>query len=892
MRRFLFMLPLLAVLCAAAPAFAQSDALKEARQKYLALLAAGKFVEAEPWIKKALDLEQAEYGVDSIYYASSLTDLGTLYNMEGLRDKAAPLFQRALTITEKLSGSADSKSTESLESLGLNYLDQHRYAEAEDVYKRALTINEKALGPDDRSLATDLKRLAEIYEIQGRNAEAVPLDKRALAMAEKAYGPDDPEVAASLGDLASDYLRLGRYAEAEPLYKRALQIDEKALPPDAPDLATDLDSLAAFYRGQGRYAEAEPLARRALAINEKSLGPNSPYVAQSLDGLALDYKDQGRYTEALPLIRRAADIVSRQAASIKKKREVAQTTLRNWRYIFLDEMSVTTHLVSMGDKDSPHLIEDGFEALQWSKASDTAAAVSHMSARFALGNGALARLVRDRQDAQNQLDVTEAAILKTLSEPSTRRDAKAEAALRAEDGSLRGTLKKLDAQMPPRYAELVNPKPIAIVEVQRLLALDQALVVFAMGSKESYVAVVTHGSYEPYIAPVNAETMSAAVKQLRSSLDPDRFEPRKWSVAWLWNGMRRLIGLQPAPAIPPFEAGTAYTLYQQLLAPAEARLKGVRQLFVVTDGALESLPLGVLLTEKPASSQLAGSDLIGAAWLVKNYAVSVLPSVSSLKALKLFARDSRATKPFMGIGNPVLKPPTDGNRGVPVLARGVELRSVYRGAGVDQAALRDLPALPETADELNAEAEFLKAGPDSLLLGPAATVTAVMHADLKSRRVIAFATHGLLAGDVGAAEPGLVMTPPGNMTPPEEPTEENDGVLKASQIALLNLNADLVILSACNTAGPDGTPGAEGFSGLAKAFLYAGARTLVVSNWSVESTATTALMKNMQIETAAGVGHAEALRQAELALMNNPVYAHPLFWAPFVVVGEGGASPK
>ena len=130
------------------------------------------------------------------------------------------------------------------------------------------------------------------------------------------------------------------------------------------------------------------------------------------------------------------------------------------------------------------------------------------------------------------------------------------------------------------------------------------------------------------------------------------------------------------------------------------------------------------------------------------------------------------------------------------------------------------------------------------------------------------------------------------MTPPQEPTDEDDGVLKASQIALLKLNADLVILSACNTAGPNGTPGAEGFSGLAKAFLYAGARTLVVSNWAVNSKSTVALMEDMQAQTAKGLGRAAALQQAELDLMSNPVYSHPLFWAPFVVVGEGGASKQ
>jgi len=153
---------------------------------------------------------------------------------------------------------------------------------------------------------------------------------------------------------------------------------------------------------------------------------------------------------------------------------------------------------------------------------------------------------------------------------------------------------------------------------------------------------------------------------------------------------------------------------------------------------------------------------------------------------------------------------------------------------------------------------------------------------------VAFATHGLVSGDLkGLSEPALVLTPP------DEGTEEDDGLLTASEIATLKLDADWVILSACNTASTDGTPGADGLSGLAKAFFYAGSRTLLVSHWPVASEAAVKLTTTM-LEYAAAhpeAGRAEALRQSMLELMNDeekPEFAHPLFWAPFVVVGEGG----
>jgi CHAT domain-containing protein len=122
----------------------------------------------------------------------------------------------------------------------------------------------------------------------------------------------------------------------------------------------------------------------------------------------------------------------------------------------------------------------------------------------------------------------------------------------------------------------------------------------------------------------------------------------------------------------------------------------------------------------------------------------------------------------------------------------------------------------------------------------------------------------------------------------------DDGLLTASEIAALKLDANWVILSACNTASPAGQPGAEGLSGLAKAFFYAGARALTASHWKVQSDSTVSLMtgavKNFQQDH--NIGRAEALRQAMQALMDgkvdNPNFAHPAYWAPFVVVGEGG----
>ena len=246
----------------------------------------------------------------------------------------------------------------------------------------------------------------------------------------------------------------------------------------------------------------------------------------------------------------------------------------------------------------------------------------------------------------------------------------------------------------------------------------------------------------------------------------------------------------------------------------------------------------------PVSAVLAitsdpdGRDFVPLDWLIRKYAVTVLPSVASLKFFEV--RMSSAAKPLIGFGDPVFDRTTQtaGRQRVAALNR--SLTSFYRGVTGDTKALGEaLPALPETADELRQIAKILGAKPEDIKLGEAASVTTVKNQPIANYRVVYFATHALVAGEVEKfakvkAEPALVLSIP------DKPTEEDDGLLKASDVAMLKMNADFVVLSACNTAAGD-KPGAEALSGLARALFYAGAKSLIASHWEVDSDATVAL---------------------------------------------------
>ena len=350
-----------------------------------------------------------------------------------------------------------------------------------------------------------------------------------------------------------------------------------------------------------------------------------------------------------------------------------------------------------------------------------------------------------------------------------------------------------------------------------------------------------------------------------------------------------------------FDRSEAYRLYDRLIRPVESVLAGKTTLITVTSGALSTLPLAVLITEAPATADSSAAALAASPWLIDRYALATLPAVSSLEALRCHLAEPGRRHPGCAGGSGEPGDLALDERGVilaafgaPTLTGGVQ--PATRGAPsagdvfaegaalADTERLRRLPALPGSRDELQALAEQF---PNALVrMGDQATERAVRFEDreaLASARYVVFSTHGLLASEAaGLSEPGLVLTPP------EEAAPIDDGFLSASEAAQLELTADFVVLSACNTAGSDGRPGGQGLSGLARAFFYAGARSLLVSHWAVSDRATTRLIT----ETFAAMderdigGRARALQSAMLEVRSNRAWAHPAYWAAFTLVGE------
>lgn len=816
----------------------------------------GRDAEAEDLHRRGLAIQEKTLGPYSIQVAETLVNLGNLYFGQARYAQAEPTYQRALVIYEKTNVPDHFYAGAALANLASAYLEQGRLFECEPLLLRGLAIMEKRLGSEHPDVAHLRKNLATVRLAQGRAEEAEALLRASLAVYEKSGTQLAQNAMLTVDELGRLLLEVGRLAEAEGVLERAHAMRVESLGQEHPDVARSLVALGDLDLRRNALEAAGARFRRSLAIRERTLGADHPLVAASLDRIAAVAAAQGNTAEALLAARRATAILARRFSQTAGR---AGAGLRSEQRTLAQRFAAHVSLLErVRVSDDGGELHEALRVAQLARASDTAAHLAQMAARNASRDDRLAALVRTRQDEENRLARAEAEVLAELARPADADSRGRIAALRSNQAQLEARIAGIDATLQrdfARYRELVDPRPVELEQIRALLGAREALVAYLVADDAVYVWAVTKQAAVFRRLNTDRARLAQAVRTIRQDLDP--------------------AGDPGAVLRRPFPFDAARALYRELLAPVQATLANVGHLIVVPDGPLQSLPFGVLVTDA------SGNDLAQAAWLIKRHAISVLPAETSLRALRAFAKGKPGRAPFGGFGDPLL----DGQPG----ARGAfttALRS--RGTVADAREVRKLPRLPDTAAELQAIAASLKAPRDALFLRERATERELKAADLRPYRTLAFATHGLLAGELqGLAEPALVLTPP------EQGSDADDGLLTASEIAQLRLNADWVILSACNTAADDGQPGAEGLSGLAKAFFYSGARSLLVSHWAVSSAATVALTTAMFRHYAAGSAQAEALRRSMLQLMQRKgrlPYAHPMFWAPFVVVGEGDAA--
>lgn len=817
------------------------------------------FTKAETFAKRAIEIFQRLDPVEKNKLAGAMGVLASVYGAEGKSAEAQALIDKMMA----LFGEANPEQKDLLVLLNrMTALDPHdakNFDELESIYQTLIAAFDDGTTDPNSAVITTRASLANLYGIWNRCTDAVPLYELVIK--------DQESKDFKRGDNRSDYadclVKLDRVADAKALYSSQLESYQKTMGPDSNYLITPLTGLAKTSLVQHRPEEALAYSRRAVAAK------------------------QHQFRLGIPSARAA---------------EVASTTF--------DLMIEAAWEVARTNADRAMYFDETFSAAQLSGWTPAADAIRQLGSRYS-GNPEAAhqiRLAQDLRTARSEVD------RQLVDELAGVEDQKKMNALRAKLTALEQDLSQAEAKLAkiaPAYSAVVAAQTTAPKDLQKILRPDEALVLEQATEFGTFVWIVTRSDMRWVRSGLVKSKLEQDVATLRCGLDRDgEWQWSKEKGRWL--GRKpvcmsvRPEGLEPSE-LAPFDLARAHKLYKYLFAEIDDLIKG-KQLLLVPSGPLTSLPFQVLVTT-PAS----GDDLSTAAWLIRDHALTVLPSVASLPALRRDAHASSASEPFIGFGNPVLTRdcgpayipdtcPQDEINVAAIEADGrarstgpVEAASDYfRGELADVAGLKSrLCPLPDTAHELGCVAKSLGAPVSSVVLGKDMTETAVKTMPLDHYRIVHFATHGLLAGQTARlaqvhAEPALVFSPP------DTATAEDDGLLTASEVAGLKLDADWVVMSACNTAS-GAEPGAETLSGLAKAFFYAGARALVVSHWPVNSYAATMLTSRTfaEMKKNPSIGRSEAFRRSMLALMSDkshPWGAHPSVWAPFVVVGEGSAA--
>jgi len=903
----------------------------------------GDYERAAPLFRRALLIREHVFGTEHPDTATSVLNLADLYRELGDYAKAQPLYQRALAIYESKLGPEHPSTAISVNGLALLYQQVGDYTGAEPLYQRGLIIHELTLGSDHPNTATSLSHLGALYYDEGDYARAAPFVERAVMIYERALGPEHPNTAAGLNNLAELHDALGNYARAVPLCERALAIQERTLGTQHPHTATSLNNLALLCQRIGNYARAESLFQRALAIRESVLGINHPVTASSLSNLATNHAMRGKPQEALAAVIAAAQIEDRLIGQIfsfltEGQRRGYLAAVRGTSEIILS--LVLTHFA-----DSREAIRSALDHVLQRKALTAEAAGAQQRAIL---EGRYPEL-RDRLELLHLLRGQIARKVMTGPAPGELGDHD-----RTTLANWQREREELESELARSIPETRLEQRLAAVDahaVSRCLKGEEVLVEFARFKLLDFQAGYAQGQKrwagERYVAFVllagesestrlvdlgNAAAIDSAIQQLRQQLTGELSDPKG-----IGSSEERVS------SAPTLQETAEQSLHALIVGPMLPVLGNRRVLIVSPDGELNRLPFEALpmpdgrylidhysiryVTSGRDMARIAGAETLPGSD----------PLVVADPAFDLGSRQAYAAAPK---GCAPLVPAAEH------AAEGAWLGRHSRDLARGEIRFDPLPGSREEGQNLG---QRLGALP---LIGESA-----LEGRLKKQRspaIVHLATHGFFLENQPwkppafgfSAEMGVMDRLRGHENPMlrsglalagantflrerrSVSDEMEDGLLTAEDVAGIDLlNTELVFLSACETGLGDIQVG-EGVFGLRRAFVIAGARTLIMTLWKVSDLATAILVDHFYDRLLAGTPKGKALRQAqhdlrtvhlgklrprwlsepmrerlaagdanqrrkldELAAMPDDFrpFTHPYYWAAFILQGDDGA---
>ena len=855
---------------------------------------AGKYPKAEEVYRRALDIAEKTVGEQHPQYVRTLNNLASLYEAMGDYAKAEPLYKKALEVFQATSGKTGSDTATALNNLAGLYKTIGDYEKAENCYKQANEIRLATLGDKHPLYASGLENLADLYFQKGDFTSAEDFFRKALDIEKAGLGDKHPDVALAMQNLAVLYKTTNRYAEAESLYRQALEVWKTVVGERHPDFALATQNLGSLCQAMGRFDEAEPLYRQALDIRTALLGDDHPSVAASLEALASLYAATSRAEEALKLMQRAQAINDRLIRNVfaiasEKQRLGFLSTLRG-------ETDAYLSLIVQNLANSPSAVSAGMDLVLKRKAIVAEAMAAERDAVLGGRYPDLEAELREVKTLRAQI------AQKMMSGPGAEG---LEAHRRMLD-EWRAREEKLELHLASRIPEINLDRRLHEADrkaVAGALPQGAALVEYVRFDWYDFKAVRSQGqpSWQPahYLAFVllpgeadnvrlfdlgPAAEIDKMISDFRSSITGEAEKP----------GARGLVKVSEDK--PGIEATT--DLYKKLIEPVLKGTGKIEKMILAPDGGLYRLPFGAL----PVS---AGRSLID------EYQVSYVGAGRDV--LRFGASSTSRPSPPVVTADPDYDLSIEGRADQGRdnnSAQGKVTRELAAGAP-------HFDRLPGTRSEGEHIAAMLGVKP---MVERSASKGLLQ--DARSPRILHIATHGFFlpdqapSGDSKDAQQGressatdtrasfltramenpllrsgLVLAGANSWLQGRRlPPEAGDGILTGEDASALDLlSTDLVVLSACETGLGDIKTG-EGVFGLRRAFLLAGAKTLVMSLWKVPDAQTQMLMEEFYRRILAGQSRAEALRGAQLLVKaSNP---EPVYWGAFVCQGDPGPLPS
>ncbi len=831
--------------------------IKAAKMKAYVLEAQGRFAEAEEQWRitlKLLSSRKKDYPLEYLIFRAWLANI--LREQKRLIE-AELEGRQALTNAIGLTGKASLATVYTIGHLGETLQKQGRLQEAQKLINSGLGIIENS------NLSTDSYLMGEIRMKYGN----VLADQQKFPEAMKVYDLARADM------IINQQLYNKLFARNPNLMLSLLMTDRTE---EAMQFISSTYGVYAKNFGEKHYGTAEILGLRGIANTRMTR------FKQAISD----------FSESIPILL-AANIFSEGDFSSKQRFEIIVE-----KYVDLLAQIQGSRLEEELGIDSS---AEAFKLVDAIRGYMVQSAVGASGARVIAVEPELSDLIRREQDTQQQTRALQSMLTEALAAPEEQQDPTAikKMAIRIKTFSkARAALLEEIKRRFPKYSDFINPQPATPALSQAYLRSGEALISIYTSKNHTYVwALPYRGEMKFFIVKLGKNTIGKIITRLRAALDP---KPRT-------------LG-----DIPEFDLSLAHELYRNLLKPVEESWYDASELIIVSPGLLGQLPFSVLPTSPVRLSKQENelfSNYRQVPWLIRKVSITRLPSVSSLITLRKLPEADPGRKAFAGFGDPFFNKEQLARAEREKSTQKIQLASLDKNLNVRgiritktgnldsdtivSSRLESLNRLPDTADEIKGIAETLNADPArDIFLGKSATEHNVKRMDLSDRRIIAFATHALLPGDLdGLDQPALAFSSPA-ITGSHE-----DGLLTVEEILKIKLNADWVILSACNTGASHGVA-AEAYSGLGRSFFYAGTRAILVSMWPVETTSARKLINRLfkYQKKDKRLSRAKAFRNSMLDLIDDAglkesvsgkiisSYAHPLFWAPFIIVGESGRN--